>query len=131
MSASEHGHAHVARLLLDRGADLKATNQDGAAALAMAADRSEVDTVRLLLDRGADLEAKDNDGATALMGAAARGHTDVVRLLLDRGADPEIRDKAGKSALDRCRSDTCKSALLGAERLQRWRRRRLLVAWLR
>ena len=44
------------------------------------------------------------------------------------GRDAVLQD--GKSALDLCRSDKCKSALLGAERLQRWHRRRLLVTWL-
>ncbi|KAA0164173.1 hypothetical protein FNF27_07830 [Cafeteria roenbergensis] len=70
------------------------------------------------------------NGDTALLWAAWNGHVEAVAMLLDRGADPEIRDKDGQSALDRCRSDTCKSALLGAERLQRWHRRRLLVTWL-
>ena len=44
------------------------------------------------------------------------------------GCDAVLQD--GQSALDRCSSDTCRSVILGAERLQRWHRRRLLVTWL-
>ena len=47
--------------------------------------------VRVLLDAEATIDAVDEDGDTALIKAAAQGHVDIVRLLLDIGADIEAR----------------------------------------
>ncbi|KAA0163168.1 hypothetical protein FNF28_04395 [Cafeteria roenbergensis] len=116
--------------LLEAGAPVNwANRRSGQSPLIKAAQKGHVELMRVLLDRGADLEAKDNNGWTALIWAARNCHVEAVALLLDRGADPEVRDNDGRSALDLCRPGTCRSALLGAEHLQRWRRRRLLVTW--
>ncbi|KAA0170630.1 hypothetical protein FNF28_01392 [Cafeteria roenbergensis] len=56
--AAEHGHKDTVELLLDRGADLEATDDDGSTALVFAASGGHKDTVELLLDRGADLELR-------------------------------------------------------------------------
>ena len=75
-----YGHVEVVRLLLDRGADIHAGVD---ASLQWSAENGHVEVVRLLLDRGADIHA-DND--YALQMSARYGHVEVVRLLLDRGA---------------------------------------------
>ena len=69
------------RLLLEKGADVKATDRDGRTALIWAAQDGHEAVVRLLLEKGADVEAKDRDGRTALIWAAQGGHEAVVRLL--------------------------------------------------
>ena len=51
------------KLLLDRGADVNAADNDGQTPLHHASREYEViDAVTLLLDRGADVNAADNNG---------------------------------------------------------------------
>jgi ankyrin repeat domain-containing protein 50 len=85
----------VVRLLVDRGADVNAKDNEGWTALYRAAVGGHEAVVRLLVDRGADVNAKDNEGWTALYWAAVGGHEAVVRLLVDRGAD--VNAKYGKA----------------------------------
>jgi len=90
---AEEGHEATARLLLDRGADIKARTGDGETPLHCATKR--VRMVLLLLDYGADIEAKNRYGRTPLHCAAQNGHETTVRLLLDRGAKIEAKDGNG------------------------------------
>jgi ankyrin repeat protein len=77
-----------ARMLVAKGADVKARSRLDNTALILAARKvGNSGTVRLLLDQGAEPNATNVFGATALMAAAAAGDTDTVRVLLDRGAD--------------------------------------------
>jgi ankyrin repeat protein len=76
------------RLLLARGADVKARSRLGNTALLLAArEPGNSGAVKLLLDGGADPNATNVLGATALMAAAAAGDADSVLLLIDAGAD--------------------------------------------
>jgi ankyrin repeat protein len=92
----------VARLLLDGGADVNATNIRKRSALMIAAGRSggvDVALVRQLLDRGARIDAANQDGQTALMFAAQSGQTEIARELIDRGAKQAQTDDEGRTAL--------------------------------
>ncbi len=80
------------RLLLAKGANVKARSQMGNNALILAARKpGNSRTVKFLLDRGSDPNATNIFGATALMAATAAADVDSVRLLLDRGADVNSR----------------------------------------
>ena len=57
-------------MLLDRGANIEATNTDGVTALAAVAAGAAVAVVELLLQRGANIHAADKYGVTVLMRAA-------------------------------------------------------------
>jgi ankyrin repeat protein len=86
--------------LLDRGANVNATNKEGTTALIRAANKGNTDVVRILLDRGAEVNAAERDGTTALIEAAKTGHPAVVQILLDRGAHINASEKPdGKTAL--------------------------------
>ena len=89
----------VARLLIDRGADVTAAadNPMRVAPVHAAAAACDRDTMRLLLDRGADPNARQQMDYTALHGAASRGDVEMARLLLERGADRNARGSDGKS----------------------------------
>ena len=65
LRASRNGHEHVARLLLEAGAEKDATDSDGCTALMGAADEGHP-SVRLLLEAGANTELLDIRGKTAL-----------------------------------------------------------------
>ncbi len=55
-------HVETARLLLDHGAELNATNKNGMTPLHYAAESDSVLMVQLFLDRGADVIAKNVKG---------------------------------------------------------------------
>ena len=92
------GHAEIASMLLDAGADKdRARSKDGATPLILAAQHGNLEITRLLLNAGADKEkARQNGGETPLMVASQRQHTEVVRLLsaADAGADAPLPKRA-------------------------------------
>lgn len=80
----------VATLLIDRGANLNAQNNDGSTLLHEAVFTGMEGLVSLLLDKGADLDLGNKNGATPLHIATANGKVNFVKMLLDRGAEPDI-----------------------------------------
>jgi ankyrin repeat protein len=92
--AAENGHEAMAKLLLEKGAELESKDgYDGRTLLSWAAGKGHEAVVKLLLEEGAELESKDGyDGRTPLWWAAEKGHEAVVKLLLEKGAGPESKD---------------------------------------
>lgn len=97
MLAALRGQTEIARLLLDRGAEV---NHPGWTPLMYSAVNNRVDIARILIGRGADLNAEADNGSTALMMAAREGHVPLVLLLLEHGADVNHKTKFGYSALE-------------------------------
>ncbi len=77
------------QLLLDAGADVNATDDDGETALIAAARGGHTEAAQILLDAGADVNATDIQEQTALITAAQWGHTETVQALLVAGAEVE------------------------------------------
>tara|TARA_R110002003_G_scaffold1184_5_gene22605 strand:+ start:12133 stop:14583 length:2451 start_codon:yes stop_codon:yes gene_type:complete len=96
--AASTGRQAVVQLLVDRGADVKAKDNDGVTVLHSAVVSNEA-VVQLLVDRGADVNAKVNCGITVLQFAAKEGNEAVVQLLVDRGADVNAKDTSGFTVL--------------------------------
>ncbi|XP_064398567.1 ankyrin repeat and SAM domain-containing protein 6-like [Halichondria panicea] len=129
MLAALNNQLPVMELLLQHGADKKATDINGQTAADLAAALGHTDMVRLLTGKkpkecsegeffdkvkSGDIErvrvvletqkqlanSRDKDGATPLMLAANRGNIKMVELLLDRGAGANTTDdKYGWTAL--------------------------------
>ena len=70
-----------AKYLIENGANLNATNNNGTTALTFATQYNKVDIVKLLLEQKADATIKDNDNKTALDYAEAKGFSAIATLL--------------------------------------------------
>jgi ankyrin repeat protein len=70
--------------LLDRGADVNASNPSGLTPLMVAAYHGRIEMVRALIKNGADVNATDDEGLTAAMLADDAGHDEIVRILVGR-----------------------------------------------
>ena len=88
----------VAKLLLEKGADVNAKASNGQTALHQASAYGQLEVVKLLLERGASVnfEVKDDaqggdPGCTPLLLAAENGHLEIVKLLLGKKADVNAR----------------------------------------
>lgn len=111
------GGADLARLLIERGADLNAglvedvysdagrlSVRKGTTALTMAIRNCHLDVFKLLVCAGADLNASDTTGFTPLMSASlgveeAEKGVVMAKALLRAGADPTIVNDEGCIAL--------------------------------
>jgi hypothetical protein len=82
--AAAGGHANVAALLLDHGANVNGADGLGQSPLHMAAEHGSNEVAKLLLDRGANVDARDFLGATplqyaSLASARTSGGVPIVR----------------------------------------------------
>jgi ankyrin repeat protein len=95
-------HPEVARLLIDRGADVvaPARNAMKVAPVHAAATQGDVEMMQLLLERGADPNARQQMDYTPLHSSANRGDAETARLLVSRGADARAKTSDGKTPAD-------------------------------
>jgi hypothetical protein len=87
LCASINGNTEAIRVLLDHGADINASDNEGCTALHFAAESGNHEAIRELLGLGADITASDIEGWTALHCAAHCGNHEAVKLLVEKGAD--------------------------------------------
>ncbi len=105
MYAARQGAMESARVLIDSGADLNATDPDGSTALVLAIINAHYELAAMLLESGADPEIADGSGMAALYAmvdmhtlgwmqgrpapkpTGSMAATDVLRMLLDYGAN--------------------------------------------
>ena len=117
MQAVRFKHLDLARLLLERGADVTRKQNDGTTALMIAAgvkyaitqegDPDNMgtaadahDIVKLIVERGADVNLANDRGETALYGASFLGNDQVIKYLVERGARVDVKTKTGRTILD-------------------------------
>lgn len=81
--AATNGYHEIVTFLLDSGANVNATTDNGTTALMMAVRGNHYETVKLLLARGANLQASNEAGETALDWADKKGRSNIVQLLLE------------------------------------------------
>lgn len=118
---AQHGRDDLLCMLIDKGADINATNRDGWTALNEAISRwSIVGGIKALLDAGTDYEKCDmgldnQAGCTYLMHAARQAVCHPAVELLDRGADIEASSSEGWTPLKHvveCQRDNVACLLL-------------------
>ena len=93
---SADGNVEVARILLEGGAEVNATDMMGRTPLHLGAQYP--DMVRLLLEHGARVDKRNAFRETPLHLAVP--HTESVRLLVNAGANVAAEDAFGRTALD-------------------------------
>lgn len=122
------GQPDAVRVLLDRGADPKASDKDGVTALMEAASKAKPESMKLLIANGANVHAQMTSvwrrGATPLYLAANSANEDIaieaVKLLLEQGAAVDVR--AGDF-----NSSEGWTPLLMALQNERWKTARFLI----
>jgi ankyrin repeat protein len=105
--AAATADVELMRLLLDAGADPKATTKSSTTAIMAATGMNRtlgespvtedqaLEAVKLLLELGVDAKAVAANGENALYGVAYRGWNTLLQVLVDNGADVNAVSKAG------------------------------------
>lgn len=89
----------VARLSIEKGAEVNEPFSEGQTPLHVAALRGQVGLARLLIEKGADVNRRDAKGVTALAVAIFNGHVELARLLIEKGAKVNERFEQSTTAL--------------------------------
>ena len=93
----------IAHFLLDRGANILATNEDGLTALMLAScqEGANMESVRWLLSAGFSVEARDTFQCTALHYAASWGNMETMRaFIVQHNANMVARDINDETPFD-------------------------------
>lgn len=85
--------------LIEKGADVNKLDQQGYAALHIAARHRRAELISALLAYKADINVRDRDGFTPLHHAVLRNHPESIKALASRGAEIEARTSTGFTPL--------------------------------
>ena len=96
--ASAFGFLDIAKVLIDKGADVNLMAPGGVVALHMATEEGHLELVKLLLRKKADFTIEDSKGDSAIVIAARKGHAKVVLTLLHWMDDPYRKNHSGHDA---------------------------------
>ncbi|KAL9331392.1 hypothetical protein ACSQ67_001002 [Phaseolus vulgaris] len=79
------GRVEAVRVLLERGSEVDARDEEGYSALHCAVESGHADVAEVLVKKGADVEARTNKGVTAVQMAEALGYVGITRVLESMG----------------------------------------------
>ncbi|OAA65150.1 Ankyrin repeat-containing domain protein [Akanthomyces lecanii RCEF 1005] len=99
-AAAWAGHVSTVKVLLKRGANIRARTNYGMTAVMGAAIEGHVEVVRVLLAFGANVSATDTGGNSALHYAAMNGRVLVLKLLMELRGNLHQRNRHGFSVVD-------------------------------
>jgi ankyrin repeat protein len=93
MRAAIRDDAAMVRLLLDAGADIAATDNDGQSALHVAAQTDSAVALAALIEAGADPGSRSHNGMNTFEHAAAWGSVEVIAQFAALGVDLDARSE--------------------------------------
>jgi uncharacterized protein len=96
---AEQGNTEQVKRLLQSGANINATNEEGRTAVLAATYHNQVETVEILIQAGADINIRDHNRNNVFLYAGAEGLRDILKLAIDAGADVTITNRYGGTAL--------------------------------
>ncbi|KAK8132021.1 hypothetical protein PG999_000194 [Apiospora kogelbergensis] len=96
---AERGYADIAKLLIEKGADINTANRGGSTPLYFALSSGRTDVAKLLIEKGANINIADQTGTTPLHQASFNGYRDVAELLIEKGADVNAASQTGSTPL--------------------------------
>jgi ankyrin repeat protein len=99
VDAARDGDQAALRTLVQKKADVNATEGDGSTALQWASYRDDLASADLLIRAGAKVNAANDLGVTALWTASQNGSSAMVRRLLEAGANPNMPLLSGETPL--------------------------------
>jgi ankyrin repeat protein len=94
MMAAKGGYLSLTKTLLDKGANLHLSTNDGDTAVMLAAKGGHREVVDLLMARRAKIPSTGKDGQDMIF-AAIRGDLERIKDLVDKGADIEAKSVGG------------------------------------
>ena len=97
--AATYGRLNAIKRLVQRGADIEATDNNGCTPLHRAIQVGNIATVKTLLNLGASILARDHWGATSLHFAAGHSTVEMVQTVLDYQQDINAITTSGYNAL--------------------------------
>jgi ankyrin repeat protein len=98
LEAAGKGRAAAVAAMLDAGAPLEATDEDGWSALHFAAGDGDPETVELLLSKGLKSTAKAKDGTTPIELAEEEEHEEAAEILRESAEDTD-KEEVGNADL--------------------------------
>jgi len=94
---ASHNPLPIAKLLVERGTDVNATDNQGITPLRVTDD---LPTLRFLIAKSANINAQANDGGTALLSVTGMDDTKAMQLMLEHGANVDLCDNDKTTPLD-------------------------------
>lgn len=98
-TAAGRKNSDIARMLIDRGADVNDQDTNKYTPLMRAVEAESKDNIALLIAKGANVGSANLNGQTALMLAARASDSGIIKLLTDHGAKIDAQDNQGRTAL--------------------------------
>lgn len=99
------GNPEIAKLLIEKGADVNSVGFEGITPLASAVSLGNKEVIKALIAKGANANKKDSNGLSPLMNAAKdaliTGDTGIMEILISGGADVNAKDNNGNTILTR------------------------------
>lgn len=99
LTASANGNTYIIKWLIDHGADVDASTNEGVTALHFATGNNRAEAVKILLESGADADILSNYSETPLHIAAKNNYIQVAEYLARYGADVNKTDRFGATPL--------------------------------
>lgn len=87
------------QFLIQRGADVNATDNRGNSCLHAACGTNNLENIRLLIEHGTNVHAQNNDLETPFHNAVKVGDEQILQFLLENGANVNAADKFGNTPL--------------------------------